>query len=156
MDDGKIYITISDKRTSGGSGGSGNGGGFTQLDQTPENPIEEDGLFKKLTEHQYYNFVLGTTKQIVDYSIANIGNFTGDYNTQRQVNALKQVVGIGTNLALGFATGGVAGLVIAGVSTAIKYGLEYMNDMVDNTKRNHEINQLREISGLNALTNGSR
>lgn len=156
MDEGKIYITISDERK--GGGGSGNGGGG--LDQTPitpqqENPIENDNMMG-IAKHLYYGNVINTAKSIVNFTMGNIGNFTGDYNTQRQINAMKGITGDFISIGVGFTAGGAVGGIIAGIGVAVKHAEEYMTDMVSNTKQNHEIAQLREISGLNALTNGSR
>lgn len=152
MDDGKIYITISDKRTSGGNGG----GGFNDPDQTPENPIEEESDLQKYARHRFFSFVQSEAKQMVNYAISNIGNFTGDYNIQRTTQAVQRVGNIAMNVGVGFAVGGVVGGVIAIASTLINTGLEYIQGSVQTDKRNYEIDKLKELSGLNALTNGSR
>ena len=154
MDDGKIYITISDKRTSDGNGGGSNG--FTQLDQTPENPIEEESELQKYARHRFFNFVQSEAKQMVGYAINNIGNFVGDYNIQRQAQAIQKVGSFALNVGMGFVYGGALGGIVALASQTIGMGLNYALEMAQNTRQNHEINQLREISGLNALTNGSR
>ena len=93
---------------------------------------------------------------MVGYAIHNIGNFTGDYNMQRHIEEEMRALSMGVNIGMGFAYGGIAGGIMATISTGINVAMEYIQGKIEVNKQNYEIKQLREISGLNALTNGSR
>ena len=154
--DGKIYITISDTRT-----GEVLGGGNTTIPSTkkPKENIAND-FFK----HQFFNFIENEAKQMANYSLSNIGNFTGDYNAQRQVNFARSAINVATGLVtsayMGFAVGGPIGTLIGdGISAAsqvINFGLQLNSESIEIKKQNYNIQQLRQLSGLDGLTNGSR
>lgn len=166
---GKLYIIITDNpniqstqttitkttttttnTTKVQSAGSGNGSG-------------DDALFG-FAVHQFYHFIQQEATEAANWSISNIGNFTGDYvkqaNVQKAVGLAGKVAGIGMSIAAGAQVGGVWGALIAGTiavaSTAISIGLEDKANAFQVYKQNREIAQLRELSGLNPLTNGGR
>lgn len=164
MDEGKIYITISDTRNGGGNG-------EITPSPTPSTPTgtsgeKEPNLLGDFVKHKFYNMVQEQTKQIINYSIANIGNFTGDYQVQREVETGVKVVNMGINLATTFAggfiatggniVGGVAAVGIMVASQTINFALQETANRVSNRNQNYNIEQLRNISGLDALTNGGR
>ena len=101
---------------------------------------------------------------MANYSLSNIGNFTGDYNAQRQVNFARSAINVATGLVtsayMGFAVGGPIGTIIgAGISAAsqvINFGLQLNSESIEIKKQNYNIQQLRQLSGLDGLTNGSR
>lgn len=153
---GKIYITISDVRMDNG---------VTPTPQTTSTmPMisgdggnDNDGIsLNGLINHQFYDFAINTAKQMVDFATENIGNFTGDYYVQRSINNVKSISGDLMAIGVGFAKGGVVGGLIATTGVLINRGMQYQLGGVSNRKQNYEISQLREISGLNSLTNGSR
>ena len=158
MVDGKIYITISDDR------GNGNGGNtiinktINNYNATNNTSVEgkDETMMGKFAQHQFFDFVKSQAKKIVNYSIGNIGNFTGDYRTQRYMQEVTQAVGTVMNLGMAFMAGGPVGLILAGAGMGISYALEEHANRIANKSQNYEISQLREISGLNTLTNGSR
>lgn len=170
MDEGKIYITISDTRSNGGgnNGGGNDGGSGTSVLQKEINAEDKkaDSIdpFKNYIQHSFYNFVENQAKQMLNYSISNIGNFTGDYQTQRDIQSIVNVSNFGvsliTSFMAGMAIGGVAGGIVAsGIAVAskgINLGLSEWAGRVNNRNQNYSISQLREISGLDALTNGGR
>lgn len=153
----KIYITISDKRGVGGlsTDGSNKNGGKDQ---------DTESLFGSYVKHEVFNFVKQQAKKVVDYSLGNIGNFTGDYTTQRQVNtslsALSQGLGIALSTKVGFKVGGVPGALIGfaiGVAaTGITNALQDNTQKNENYRTNYQIAQLRERAGLNVYKDGSR
>lgn len=116
-------------------------------------------------KHQVFSFIEAQAKQIINYSIQNIGNFTGNYQTQRQIN---EVVNIGGRLknvgmaAIAGATmgGGPVGAVVAAAisiaSMAVGDILQYNSLTIQTQQQNREISILKHISGLDALNNGSR
>lgn len=153
-ENGKIYITISDKAMGGGG--------------ESEKPTEKkkEKTLGEYSKHAFFSFIKQEANTMINYSISNIGNFTGDFQMQRDVQVAVQVVGLATNLATSFIAGmtlsggNVAGgLVAMGISLAaqtINYGLGEITGQLQNRNQNYNIAQLRNISGLDTLTNGSR
>lgn len=167
MDEGKIYITISDQRGSDGGNGNGGGSGASALQKeinAGDKKTDSVDPFKNYIQHSFYNFVENQARQMLDYSISNIGNFTGDYQTQRDIQSIVSVSNFGVSLVTSFmagmAIGGVAGGIVASgiaiASKGINIGLSEWAGRVNNRNQNYSISQLREISGLDALTNGGR
>ena len=159
QEDGKIYITISDRRI-------GEGGGEV-VPENPDTQTDEDKKKKALTDylkHRFFNFVEQQAKQMATYTIENIGNFTGDYQYQREISVGVQILNegitlassFGSGMAMGGVVGGVAAVVITVASQTINFTLQEQANRVSNRNQNYNIQQLRDISGLNALTNGSR
>lgn len=160
MANNKLYITISDKRL----GDGGNTPSSSNSSEREANSMsKEDNLIKRYAEHELFHLVKATTTRAINYSISNIGNFTGDYITQRKVNVAKGIVdsavtiGVSTiagakygpiGAAIGFVTG-VASETIMGV-------LDDISNRAENTKANFNIEQLREKVGLNTKLDGSR
>ena len=153
MANGKLYITITDDR----EGGNGT--------PTP-NPVgseKKDDTLGRYVEHEMFHLVKQQALQAVNYSLANIGNFTGNYTTQRKVNEAKQVisgvmrVGMSTIAGAKYGwVGAVVGFVAGSASLVADTAYSVNSDYIENRKSNYEIQQLRERSGLNAAYDGSR
>lgn len=156
MSDGKIYITISDTR-------NGSGGGVSP-DTQGEQSQDKDSAVGKYLQHRFFNFVEGQAKQFVNYTVSNIGNFTGSYETQRDIQAVMEsasfLINLGTSIASGAKMGGVWGAVIAGSiavgSKAINFGYQEYSEQFQNRKINRNIDMMRRRLGLEGLTDGSR
>lgn len=147
--DGKIYITITDART---------GEVIKDTDKptpTPTKPSEEKDK-TSIAKHQLWHFIENEAKQMAQYTISNIGNFTGDYNAQRQINFGLSVLNSAKNIGLAALYGGPVGAGIAVASMTINFGLQLHSENLEVKKQNHNIDQLRQLSGLDGLTNGSR
>lgn len=154
MADGKIYITISDTRK-GGVGVDG------------KKPTEKKTMGETINEyakHRFYSMIKTQTQQAVSYTVANIGNFTGDYVAQRHISDALEVtnglVSIGMSAFAGFKIAGGWGAVIgAGIDIAgrtISAGQQIYAGYVDNVRQNRAIDQLRNRAGLNSTENGNR
>jgi len=157
MSDGKIYITISDTRT-----GEVLGGTNIQVPKAPKSENNENVL-KDFAKHQFFNLIESEAKQMVNYSLSNIGNFTGDYNAQREVNFGLSALGFVRSLGMGAIAGAQYGPVgaaigvgVMAISQTINFGLQLHSQNLEIRKQNYSINQLRQLSGLDGLTNGSR
>jgi len=159
MADGKIYITITDEPV----------GGTTPKPDTPtpkpdSNNENKNSLFGDFAKHQFFNFVESQAKQFISYSIGNIGNFTGNYQTQRQIQETLKIGNMAKNIGMaalsGAMTFGLPGALIAGgiaiASTAINLIYEDHSLTVQTKQQNREIAMMRQLSGLDGLTNGSR
>lgn len=149
---GQIYITISDKRE-----------GPIVPTPSPPSPVPTPGVPKEIKQnnnnimvHQLRNWLINETKQIVNTSIANIGNFTGNYQSQRNVNNVISTGNLMTGLVASAAMFGPIGFAMAAGAVAVNYGLSEYTGHFANKKQNREISILRDISGLNSLTNGGR
>lgn len=156
-DDGKIYIIVTDKLPAGGN------------TPTPgDKKKTEKKSDEEMLEHWARNRLLSEVKQLattaVNYSISNIGNFTGDYIAQTHINdALRSVrgfVSIATSTAAGFKVGGPWGAVIGFslglVSESVSSAMQIHSNRVETNKVNYEIAQLRQRVGLNTTLDGSR
>lgn len=158
QDTGKIYITISDRRI-------GQGGG----EDDPQTQSKRETKTKTLGEYakvQFFNFIKSEANTMVNYTLGNIGNFTGDYQAQRDVQAMLNGIGVATTLANSFIAGltltggniagGLVAVAITGTSQLINYGLNELTNTRQTRNQNYNITQLRELSGLDSLTNGGR
>lgn len=160
MADGKIYITISDTR-----GGSGAG---------VSNDADTGGSDKKQTitdfaKHKFLHLVDNEAKTFVNYSIGNIGNFTGNYQAQRDaqtaMSMMSEMINIGSSAVTAFASfgGGMQGGIAAAITVAatvttkaINFGLQEYAEQFNNRRINRNIDYMRNRLGLEGLTNGSR
>ena len=156
MSDGKIYITISDTR-------NGSGGGVSPDTQNEQSQDKESAVGKYL-QHRFFNFVEGQAKQFVNYTVSNIGNFTGNYQAQRDVQVIMDnasfLINLGTSIVAGAKMGGAWGAVLAGAITvgskAINFGYQEYSEQFQNRKVNRNIDMMRRRLGLEGLTDGSR
>ena len=154
----KIYIVITDQRPdSNGTGGANTG-------SNADNDKSERNQLKRYAEHQFYNFIKSESQTAANYTINNIGNFTGNYQTQREIQNVvghaNGLVSLGESAIYGASIGGLAGAAIAVgislVSSLINFGLESYSIGIAEKKTNYAIEQLRARSGLNTLNDGSR
>lgn len=158
-ENGRIYITISDKR-------NGGGGGDGDDEKEKKHKKSDEEVLADYIKHSFFSMIKSQAKQMVNYTVSNIGNFTGDYQAQREIQASMQSLNVGVSLATAFlggtiATGGnpiggVVATVITATAQAVNFGLQEHTNRVVTRNQNYNISQLREISGLDALTNGGR
>lgn len=156
MADGKIYITISDTR-----GGSGAGVG-NEADKQQEKG--KDSALGKYIWHRFYNFVESQAKQYVNYTVSNIGNFTGDYTTQRETEEMLKIASmmigfVTTTVAAGAKYGAPGAIIAASISIgseAINFAYREKSESFQNRKTNRNIDMMRKRLGLEGLTDGSR
>ena len=164
-DSSKLYITITDERGTGGTGKSTpvNSKGISQS-ATAKEQISNSSMLGRYIEHEFFHTAKNMVFQNVNYALSNIGNFTGDYITQRKVNQMKQAVSevmtLGMMTVHGATVGGVAGAVVGFAIGSIGIiSSEIYSDIsrkVDNAKANYNISQLRERAGLNQTNDNSR
>lgn len=156
--DGKIYITISDTRAGGG--------GTTSLSELSKNRQADwwkmtQGVLRADQEY-YQNAVtvagamVGMATQSVNFALSNIGNFSGSYQSQREIDAAKSAILKTTGFLGATVAGGGAGAVAYASVMLFNFGISEFVNEVQFRKQNYDIAKLREISGLNGLTNGGR
>ena len=158
MADGKLYIIVTDQVPGGQAPVPGV--------ETDKKDKEKEGSLEKFASHKFFNFVESQAKQAINYSVSNIGNFTGNYIEQTHMSEALQ----GVNFLISLATSAYAGfklsggspygaLIAAGItvaSTAINTVQQHYAGLVDASRRNEEAAQLRTRAGLNSTNNGSR
>lgn len=156
MAGGKLYITISDER------GGGSGTPTPKPDGAKDKKINDDAI-GRYVEHEMFHLVKNQATQFVNFSLNNIGNFTGDYIAQRQVNATKQAISglmnIGMATIAGAKYGGygaIVGFAVGVISQLSSSVYDVVLNNVEVQNINYEINQLRQLAGLNTTKDGSR
>ena len=158
----KLYITLTDNRGQGENGGT-NGKPTPQSTASNQSNNSNDNALMRYAEHQMFHLVKSATTRAVNFSLANIGNFSGDYIAQRNVNAIKQeiegVITIGMTTLAGAKYGPVGaaiGFVVGVSSLAMGTVFEEITNSFENSKANFNIEMLRERVGLNTIYDGSR
>lgn len=156
-DDGKIYITISDKRF-----------GKNKAEADEQNNIDKEqtkseNTLVRFATHKFFNLIETQAKQAVSYTINNIGNFTGDYTIQQHTQDSMQILGFLLDLGSAAVAGakfGPWGAAIAVGTALIGKGItmteQFYAGQVENNRQNRNIAQLRTRAGLNGTNNGSR
>ena len=167
MADGKIYITITDKRPA--SDGPIQGAQESNTQGTSGTLSDKSGktqgsILLRYAEHQFFNFVEAEAKKFVMTTLGNVGNFSGNYAAQDDINVglsnLSSVMGIGIAAIEGAKIGGPAGAAVGAVIGIATQEINFqMRDKIarlENYKQNKRIEKLRIRSGLDAATNDSR
>lgn len=154
--DGKIYVYLTTKKPNS---------------DTPENPEDNSKQKDKFSLKTYSAHILADTikseaKKSVNYAINNIGFFSGDYRLQRDVQEAISIgeaaFSAGKSFGAAFLLSGgnpLAGLVAMSanlINQGINYGLQENSAIFAIKRNNYEIEQLRNVSGLNNLKDGSR
>lgn len=156
MTDGKIYIIVTNKLP----GGVGPGPG----PKPSEKEEKDEDLFSHWAKNRLISLGKGLAKKAVMYPLSNIGNFTGNYVAQTQINnslsVVNSLLSIGTAAFAGFKLFGPPGAAIAAsiavINETVSYSLQSISNWVENQKINYNIDQLRDRSGMNATLDGSR
>ena len=99
--------------------------------------------------------MISTGQQIISFQASNIGNFTGNYLLQDNVNEMLDVVGDVTTVALGFVSKGPVGGLVAITGIATKKVFEYISREQQNSFLKMEQDYMIKRSG-NQTKNGSR
>jgi len=160
MKGNKIYITISDERlsntysTGGGSASKESSGSFDS----------GSDAFKSYAKHELAHLIKDTVQSAVSFSISQIGNLSGDYALQRQVNNAAALVNRGRNLIMsaagGFVVGGIPGAIVGAAVSLIDSSFQSLANIHNQTvavrKQNYEIEQLRARVGMNSSNGGNR
>lgn len=102
----------------------------------------------------FYHQAISTGKQIVSYAASNVGNFTGNYLLQDQIQNTLDIMGDIATIGLG-ATRGLAGLAVATIGVATKRIFQMVSINQENVHLQHEQDYLLKRSG-NSTMNGSR
>ena len=68
--------------------------------------------------------IYGALKSTANYFKNNYGEMVQDSNAQAEINEAMNLIGMGTNIAMGFAVGGIWGGIASIVSTGTQVGLQ--------------------------------
>lgn len=110
---------------------------------------------KLATTSLFVHAAVGNLRQAVNFGLSNVGNFTGNYIAQENINqALETLSGV-SSIVMGAVSGGWVGAVIATASVAVRGITKEISRSIN--YQNQEINSsmMRQRSG-NALYDGSR
>ena len=99
--------------------------------------------------------MMGTAKQIVTNAASNVGNFTGDYIKQDQINVALEVVSGVVTIAMGAMAGCVPGAAIAAAGLLVNKAIQQFNTTMTENLAEKDRNIILARSG-NAAINGSR
>lgn len=96
--------------------------------------------------------VVAVGKRALQFGANQVGNITGNYLMQNQINNAVQGIGWASQLAVGFATGGVVGGVVSAIAIVGEIGINAANYTIELNKRNRDAEYLQTIRGgiLNA------
>lgn len=155
--DGKIYIIVTDQLPNGGSQ-------VVPDSSKKDKDKDKDGHFTSWAVHQYLSLVKEQALNNINFAISNIGNFTGDYQAQRDaqtaMSVINELAGLGVSIFAGAKIGGVPGAIVAtsvyGINKAVSTVQTYQLINLQQRQTNHAINQLQNRSGLNTKYDGSR
>lgn len=126
------------------------GDGKELQEQSKKNDSTKFNAAVSIVAHQ----AISKAKQVLNYSVSNIGNFTGDYTKSESIQQVISTVGDISAIATGFAAGPIAGS-IAIVSVAMSKTFEAVSFFQDQKHKDIEYEYLQARSG-NSLVNGSR
>lgn len=154
MADGKIYIIVTDQLP--------NGGGHLVPDQ-PNKKDKEGNDLQSYVAHKFFNLIESQAKQAVMFTLQNIGNFTGNYVAQQEVNNALKFVNFGEKLGVAALAGAKFGPVGAGIAAGVvavgeyfSQAQEWFTGYVENQRQNRQIEMLRSRAGMNSTNNGNR
>lgn len=156
MTNDKLYIILTNHLTSQDGVGEG------ETEEANSRKKKETSL-QKYAEHEVMHLIKQTATQMVDFSINQIGNLTGNYEAQRDVSIAKNLATKGYNIGMAAMAGSVAGPVGAAIGAGVALVRETVTDLmsmhdaaVNNKKLNMEIAGLRRKAGLNSTIDGGR
>jgi len=103
----------------------------------------------------FSHVAIAQAKKMVQFSVSNIGNFSGDYVMQRNVQQAMSIVGDIVSIGVGAAAGGVVGAVGAMTGVLINNMLESIGIAQNIKKENYQSNFIKERGG-DVYNDGSR
>lgn len=124
-------------------------------DRQDTEEIKEKKKQPEATTNLFTHAMISQAKSIMNYSISNIGNLTGDSIKQENIQKTMGYVQDIATVALGFKSGGWVGATIAVAGMTINKGLEIASYFIDQKHKSIERDYLLERSG-NSTINGSR
>lgn len=133
----------------------------TQTDEEERGGAETSALNvapdtrKIATTSLFVHAAVGNVKQAVQFGLSNVGNFTGNYIAQQNINQALEAVNSVATIVMGAVSGGWAGAIIATASVAFRGVTQGISRYIG--YQNEEINtsMARQRSG-NTLTDNSR
>ena len=168
MADGKIYITISDTRGGSNEVETANAAAKNNANSSGKTAL---GL---MAFNKFIDFAQTEANQYVNFTIGNIGNFTGSYSAQKEMEVTMKYLNYFSNLGISSVgtfinftaasgsplAGGIAAtaeVILKGAITLIDKGIFQEKAEQFNMRRtNRNISLMRQRLGLEGLTDGSR
>lgn len=132
------------------------GDGLEQQEQKRQNT---QGMKNVAVATAFAHTMINTGKQIISYSLSNVGQFTGNNLKQDQINTALEILGDVGSIVAGVATTVLTDnpvpLFASIVSIGTKYGLRAYSEYQEFKHGEYQRNIMLERSG-NSTTNGSR
>ena len=129
----------------------------------PGKTKDEGSALGRYVEHEVFHLVKQQATATVNFALGNIGNFSGDYILQNEVNEARKNINSLMNIGMATLAGakfGPAGAVIGFAAGVVSESMKGVFETVEKTKnaakQNYEIAQLRDRAGLNTAKDGSR
>lgn len=94
-------------------------------------------------------------KRALNYGASMVGNITGNYLLQSKIDNSIMIVNYGSQIAVGFATGGVVGGVASTIAVAGQVAMNEISYEIERSKSNTQARFLASTRG-GILNNGSR
>lgn len=116
---------------------------------------EENSMMKSASMSLFAHQMIGEAKQIANYAVSNVGNFTGDYILQDRINTTMEMLGDAMTLGTAFVSGGPLGVAIAATGIGLKKTLQAVSTFRNDTLAQRNIDLMIARSG-NSTKNGSR
>ena len=115
--------------------------------QTPQNQIQSN-----TAKYMIGQAVTQLGKRALQYGANQVGNITGNYLMQNQINNAVQGIGWASQLAVGVATGGAVGGIVSGLAITGEISINVINYTIELSKKNQQAAYLTSIRGgiLNA------
>ena len=128
-------------------------------EQQEQKNRDAQGVSKVAVAGAFAHTMINTGKQIVSYSLSNVGQFTGNNLKQDQINTALEILGDVGSIVAGVATTVLTEnpvpLFASIVSIGTKYGLRAYSEYQEFKHGEYQRNIMLERSG-NSTTNGSR
>lgn len=128
-------------------------------EQQEQKALDKQGLKKVAVATAFAHTMVNTGKQIINYSLSNVGQFTGNNLMQDQINTALEVIGdvagIATGLVTSIVTENPVPVIASILSVGTKYGTRAYSEYQEFKHAEYQHDFLLQRSG-NSTTNGSR
>lgn len=103
----------------------------------------------------FANLAISQAKKVGQFAVSNVGNFTGDYVLQRNIQQAMSIVGDLSSIAVGALAGGWVGAIVATAGIVVGNTLEMVGIAQNIKKENYQSNYIKERGG-DVYNDGSR
>lgn len=120
-----------------------------------EQPNKGVSVQKVASVGVFANLAISQAKKVGQFAVSNVGNFTGDYVLQRNIQQGMAIVGDLSSIAVGALAGGWVGAIVATAGIVVGNTLEAVGIAQNIKKENYQSNFIKERGG-DVYNDGSR